>query len=258
LRHPARIGSLRRFGPKPGSGGERAHPHLWLALVLALAGFLLVVAVSSARAQRRNAEPRRTRLIQLIQDRRGTVDELDGEVRALRRRVDQAQASSSRLDASERQRAQRIDELGAIAGTKALAGPGLVVQLSDSIRQPATPQEASAFRIHDADIQMVANDLFAAGAEAVSVNGNRLVATSPIRAAGATIVVNFRPLNTPYEVRAIGARLDDFENSEIARRFGRWRDLFGLGFKVERKSNVSVPAFTGRVDVGVAAPGPGP
>jgi uncharacterized protein YlxW (UPF0749 family) len=227
-------------------------------LVLGLVGFLLVVAISTARAERRNAEPRRSRLVRLIQDRRSTVDDLDGEVRALRRRVAQAQASSSRVDASARQRAQRIDELGAIAGTKALAGAGVVVQLSDSIRQPATPQEAGAFRIHDADIQMVANALFAAGAEAVSINGNRLVATSPIRAAGATIVVNFRPLNTPYEVRAIGARMDDFKNSEIARRFGRWQDLFGLGFKVERRANVVVPAFTGRVDVGIAAPGGGP
>jgi uncharacterized protein YlxW (UPF0749 family) len=223
--------------------------------VLAVAGFLVVVAISSARAERRSAEPRRARLVTLIQSRRTTVDDLDGEVRALRRRVDQAQASSSRLDASERQRAQQINDLGALAGTKALAGPGLVVQLSDSIRQPATPQESGAFRIHDVDLQLVVNDLFAAGAEAVSVNGNRLVATSPIRSAGTTIVVNFRPLNPPYEVHAIGARLAEFDKSEIARRFHRWVDLFGLGFKVSRHSNVEVPAFTGRADVGVATPG---
>ncbi|TMK89341.1 MAG: DUF881 domain-containing protein [Actinobacteria bacterium] len=251
MRQPARIGSLRRFG----SRHERTRPHLWLALVLGLAGFLVVVAIFSARTERHNAEPRRARLISLIQNRRGTVDELDGEVRGLRRRVDQAQASSSRLDANQRQQAQQTSDLSALAGTKALAGPGLVVQLSDSIRQPATPQEAGAFRIHDADIQLVVNDLFAAGAEAVSVNGNRLVATSAIRAAGATIVVNFRPLNTPYEVHAIGARLEDFNKSEIAKRFGRWEDLYGLGFKVGRRSKVEVPAFTGRVDVGVATPG---
>lgn len=251
MRQPARIGSLRRFGSRP----EKARPHPWLALVLAVAGFLVVVAVSSARAERHNAEPRRARLVTLIQTRRTTVDELDGEVRSLRRRVDQAQASSSRLDASERERAQQINDLGALAGTKALAGPGLVVQLSDSIRPPATPQEAGAFRIHDVDIQLVVNDLLAAGAEAVSVNGNRLVATSAIRAAGTTIVVNFRPLNTPYEVRAIGARLEDFNKSEIVGRFHRWQDLFGLGFKVDRRSKVEVPAFTGRVDVGSATPG---
>jgi uncharacterized protein YlxW (UPF0749 family) len=228
---------------------------VWLAVVLALLGFLVVVAVSSARAERRNAEPRRSRLVKVIQDRRSNVEDLDKEVRTLRARVDRAEARVSRQDASDRARTQRLDDLSAIAGTTALAGPGLTVKLSDSIRQPSSPQEAGAFRVHDVDIQLVANALFAAGAEAVSVNGNRLVATSPIRAAGATIVVNFRPLNAPYDIRAIGARVEDFENSEIAGRFRRWQDLFGLGFRVARQSRVVVPAFTGRVAVGTATPG---
>jgi uncharacterized protein YlxW (UPF0749 family) len=254
VRSPARIGSLRRFGlPRPG-GGEGARPHLWLAVVLAVLAFLVVVAVSSARAERRNAEPRRSRLVTLIEDRRSRVEGLDGDVRALRLRVDRAEARVSRRDATDRQRTEQVRALAALAGTTALAGPGVSVQLSDSIRQPANAQEAGAFRIHDADLQLVANALFAAGAEAVSINGNRLVATSPIRAAGATIVVNFRPLNTPYEVRAIGARMDEFQQSEIARRFGRWVDLFGLGFKVERRANLVVPAFTGQVNSAVAAP----
>src|SRR5207253_4639319 len=133
-------------------------------------------------------------------------------------------------------------DLSAMAGTLAVKGHGLVVHLADSSRTPASSDEASAYRIHDVDIQLVVNALFAAGAEAVSVNGNRLVATTPIRAAGATIVVNFRPLNTTYEVRAIGARTDDFEKSEIARRFRRWQDLFGLGFRVEHRTRLGVPA----------------
>jgi uncharacterized protein YlxW (UPF0749 family) len=254
VRSPARIGSLRRFGAARPGGGDGARPHLWLAVVLLVLGFLLVVAVSSARAERRNAGPRRAQLVKLIEDRRTRVEELDGEVRALRQRVDRAEAGVSRLDATDRERTQRLDQLSSVAGTSALEGPGVSVQLSDSIRQSATPQELGAFRIHDVDIQLVANALFAAGAEAVSVNGNRLVSTSPIRAAGATIVVNFRPLNSPYEVRAIGARMDDFQQSEIARRFRRWQDLFGLGFKVERQSRVVVPAFTGRVDLSIASP----
>ena len=254
MRSPARIGSLRRFGPKP-RDDDRSRPHVWLAVVLAILGFLVVVAVSTARTERRNAGPRRTRLVKVIQDRRDTVEDLDGEVRALRTRLARAQARVSRQDATDRQLAQRLDELAAVAGTTELAGPGLIVTMSDSIRQAASPQEAGAFRVHDVDIQLVANALFAAGAEAVSVNGNRLVATSPIRAAGATIVVNFRPLNTPYEVRAIGARMDDFEKSEIAGRFRRWQDLFGLGFRLERQRRVVVPAFTGRVHLGLANPG---
>ena len=238
----------------PASAGRS---HRWIAVPLALLGFLVVVAVSSTRAERRNSEPRRTRLVKLIEDRRDTVGDLDGEVRALRRRVDAAVSRASRSDVSERQHADLLRQLGVAAGTTALEGPGLVVHLADSNRRPATAEEAGAFRIHDADVQLVANALFAAGAEGVAINGNRLVATSPIRAAGSTIVVNFRPLSQPYQVVAIGARRRDFEASEIARRFGRWRDLFGLGFEIEGRSRLVVPAFTGRVDIAVALPSGG-
>ena len=239
----------------PASAGRS---HRWIAVPLALLGFLLVVAVSTTRVQRRNAEPRRTRLIKLIEDRRGTLDDLDAEVRALRRRVDIATASVSRTNAGERQRADLVRQLGLSAGTTALTGPGLAVEIADSSRKPATAEEASAFRIHDTDIQLIVNALFAAGAEAVSINGNRLVATSPIRAAGSTIVVNFRPLNAPYEVLALGATQQEFEASEIARRFTRWQGLFGLGFQIDRRSRLVVPAFTGRVAGGAASPVPAP
>jgi uncharacterized protein YlxW (UPF0749 family) len=224
---------------------------------LALLGFLIVLAVSSTRAERRSSEPRRTRLVELIESRRNAVGKLDDEVRDLRGRVGTATARASRSDASERERAQRLRELGTAAGTTALTGPGLVVKLSDSSRRPSTAEEASAFRIHDADMQLVANALFASGAEAVSINGSRLVATSPIRAAGSTIVVNFRPLIQPYEVVAIGARRADFEASDIARRFNRWKTLFGLGFDVGNRSGLVVSAFTGQVDVAVALPSEG-
>jgi uncharacterized protein YlxW (UPF0749 family) len=222
-------------------------------VVLALLGFLVVLAASTARAERKAAEPRRGRLVDLIQARQHTVDDLDAAVRKLRREITTAQDRASRTRGPE-DVTRSISRLGPAAGTVAMEGPGLQVHLSDSIRQPSNPDEASAFRIHDVDLQLVVNALFAAGAEAVSLNGNRLVATSPIRAAGQTIVANFRPLIPPYDVKAIGAREAAFQASDIARRFRGWRDLFGLGFRVQPASKVQVPAFTGRVDIANARP----
>ena len=63
-----------------------------------------------------------------------------------------------------------------------------------------------------------------------------------------------RLVSPPYDVKAIGARDDDFQASDIASRFRRWRGLFGLGFRVEPHSKVEVPAFTGRVDIANASP----
>jgi uncharacterized protein YlxW (UPF0749 family) len=226
---------------------------LALAAVFTVLGFLLVTAVSSARADRKRTEPRKAQLVRLIQQRRSQVGDLDQAVRKLRTDVASAQRRASRRGQQDRDQAKAAADLAEAAGTTALRGKAVIVRLADSDRKPADADQAGAYRIRDTDLQLVVNALFDAGAEAVAVNDSRLVATTPIRSAGDTIVVNFRPLNPPYEVAAIGANRSRFEASDIAQRFERWAKLFGLGFKV-REDTVTVPAYTGRVAIQTAKP----
>ena len=229
----------------------RHRSSLVIAAVLAVLGFLLVTAVSSASVDRRRAVPRKARLIAEIQQRQERVAVLDKQLRTLRADVAVARRDSLRQSALGRQQTAETDALADLAGTTALTGQGLTVSMSDSDRPPSGTEDVGALRIHDTDLQLVVNALFGAGAEAVAVNGSRLVTTSPIRGAGDTIVVNFRPLSPPYVVKAIGASSHRFEDSLIAKRFHRWTRLFGLGFKVQPGS-VDVPAFTGRVAIATA------
>jgi uncharacterized protein YlxW (UPF0749 family) len=221
---------------------------------LALTGFLVVTAVLTGRAERARTAPRQAELVALIEARQSLVDDLDAAVGRLRTEVGGEQRRVSRASAVEKETADRLEALGRLAGTTALRGPGLVVELAPSDRDPPSADEAGAYDIHDSDVQLVVNALFAAGAEAVAVNDSRLVATTPIRAAGDTIVVNFRPLVPPYRIAAIGADRHQFASSDIARRFGRWTDLFGLGFDVEEKASITVPGYTGRVSISAATP----
>lgn len=217
-------------------------------------GFLVVTAASSSDETRRAEAPRRAQLVELIETRRKQVASYDEDVRRLREQVAAARTTILERARQDEAEAERSAELAAQAGTVALQGKGLAVKLSDSDRDPEDPEESGAYRIHDTDLQLVVNALLAAGAEAVAVNDSRLVATSPIRAAGDTIVVNFRPLSPPYRVVAIGADEKRFEDSAIARRFARWTRLFGLGFEVQREDDLEVPAYTGRVGINNAAP----
>lgn len=224
-----------------------------LAGCFAVLGFLLVTTASATDATRRAEAPRRKQLVSLIQTRREQVAQFDAAVRTLREEVAKARAATLERARRDEAQTERSAALAAQAGTTALRGRGLVVKLSDSDRNPQDPEERGAYRIHDTDIQLVVNALFEAGAEAVAVNDSRLVATSPIRAAGDTIVVNFRPLSPPYLVAAIGADRKRFAESTIATRFQRWTRLFGLGFDV-RETDVTVPAYTGRVGITNAEP----
>lgn len=229
------------------------HPSsLVLSAAFVVLGFLLVTAVSSTSEARRAAAPRRGELIELIERRRDLVREEDRAVHQLRQEVAAARREASRRNELDREDAERGQALAVQAGTVAVRGRGLMVSLSDSHQEPVD-DDAAAFRIHDVDLQLVVNALFAAGAEAVAVNDSRLVATTAIRSAGETIVVNFRPLAPPYRVSAIAADRRAFDGSDIARRFRRWTELFGLGFKVQERDLV-VPAYSGRVAITSARP----
>jgi uncharacterized protein YlxW (UPF0749 family) len=227
---------------------------LTLTAVVGVCGFLIGTSVVTGQAERQKAAPRRAELVSLIGERQRLVDDLDSAVSLLRRDVAQAQSRASRASSRDRAEAQDVARLAEAAGTVPLSGAGLVVSLSPSSRPAPSPEEAGAYLIHDADLQLVVNELWAAGAEAIAINDSRLVATTPIRAAGGTIVVNFRPLSPPFKVTAIGADRRRFASSDIARRFQRWTQLFGLGFTIQERASVTVPAYTGRVAISSAAP----
>jgi uncharacterized protein YlxW (UPF0749 family) len=220
-----------------------------LAAVLALTGFLVVVAAEGVGDTRRASESRRSGLVELIRRRQHDVDDLGEMVVALRGEL---QAVRHHLSSESAGDARRLEDLQIRAGTVPLAGPGLEVVLSDSARPARNPAEKDALSVHDVDLQLVVNALWAAGAEAIAVNGQRLVATSPIRGAGETITVNFRPLAPPYRIRALGAEPVRFEKSATARRYHRWSSEVGLGFGVKPRSRLRVAGFRGAVQLGTA------
>jgi uncharacterized protein YlxW (UPF0749 family) len=225
-----------------------------LAAVLALVGFLTLVASNGVKEAKRGGESRRAGLVKLIHTRQSEVDSLGKELVRLRADVT---AARHRLSASSAEDTRHLHDVAVWAGTTRMAGPGLEIRLSDSRRPAKSDADRESLSVHDVDLQLVVNALWGAGAEAVAVNGQRLVATSPIRAAGETITVNFRPLVPPYKVEAIGADRKGFERSEVAQRFRRWVDDYGLGFSVRGHKKVVLAAYQGTIQLSTAHPAEG-
>ena len=90
------------------------------------------------------------------------------------------------------------------AGYLPVQGPGVTVTIDDSKRAMKPGENPNLYLIHDDDMLKVINELWAAGAEAISINDQRLVIGSEIRCAGPTISVNNARYSPPYEIRAIG------------------------------------------------------
>ncbi|MBM3460595.1 MAG: DUF881 domain-containing protein [Armatimonadetes bacterium] len=98
-----------------------------------------------------------------------------------------------------------IDKVRMQAGLVPVKGPGVEVRLEDSAKKPGAEDDPYFFIIHDVDIQAFVNELWAAGAEAISVNDQRVVASTSVRCVGPTVLVNSVRLTPPYIIRAVGA-----------------------------------------------------
>ena len=137
------------------------------------------------------------------------------------------------------------DELKIQACLVPLEGPGIIIKLDDSSKQAKAGENPNLYIIHDDDILKIINELRAAGAEAISINGQRLVDTSEIRCAGPTLSVNNIRSSAPYEIHAIGDR-KNLENA-IKMRGGVAETLkvWGINLEVESTNTVYIPPFKG-------------
>ena len=137
---------------------------------------------------------------------------------------------------------EELDTVKNFAGLTEMQGSGVVVTLNDS-RKAADGADSDAFLVHAEDVLSVINELNASGAEAISVNGQRLIGTSSIRCAGAIIHVNGVKVAAPFEITAIG----DPDVLDSALRFpGGVVDTlspWGIEIAIKKSDLVTVPAY---------------
>ena len=222
--------------------------------VAALVGFLLMTARLNPLPGRVSVRaPERERLAALIREEEGrstdlrlTADDLRKQVAAVQKGHDPSPAGQSAALATIR------DRMGLVAAE----GPGLVVTLDDSSERVSPSGNLNDLVIHSQDVQAVANGLWGAGAEALAVNGQRVVPTSAILCVGNTLLINGTVHSPPFRFSAVGADLHGaFMRDALVERLADDADRFGLGFKVEDKEKVSVPAYTGTSKVRFARAG---
>jgi uncharacterized protein YlxW (UPF0749 family) len=179
---------------------------LWpVSAVCVALGALLALQFSSARTLPEIGRGRRADVLaQMFAAAQDKIKEQETEIAALRNQ----QARFNEAVAKGRQITwllnDELERLRAASGLKAVQGPGVIIHLDDSkLREEAT-EDAEVFLIHDYDLWPVVNELRAAGAEAISINDQRIVETTAIRCVGPVVHVNNVPLSSPYIIRAIG------------------------------------------------------
>lgn len=240
---------------------EGRSPWRWGVPVVCLcAGLLLATThtVAGGSEIRRSDAPR---LVDLVREAQASVDGLAAQREALVGEVDNHHGGSPSASAALAAITQRADALTDAAGLAAVRGPGLVVTLNDAQRdaEGRFPGDASAddLVVHQQDIEAVLNAMWSAGAEAIQVQDQRIIATSAPLCVGNTLLLNGRTYSPPYAVTAIGdasAMQAALAGSPMIELYKRYVLRFGLGYTEERKAEVDVVAHPPAVRMRYAQP----
>ncbi|MGO4958195.1 DUF881 domain-containing protein [Luteococcus sp. Sow4_B9] len=229
---------------KPVSRGAR----FLSLLVVVLAGVMIATSASISRGTDLRPD-RNSDLADLVRSQGRSNAQLAQEVAALRAEVDRMSDQADDDDTAHQELAKVTRE----AGLTPVKGPAVSVTLTDA---PLSVQPAGVagdlLVVHQQDIQMVVNVLWAGGAEAMTIQGQRVTSLTGIKCVGNTVVLRGVPYAPPYVITAIGD-VDRMEaalatSKEVA-VYQQYVDAYRLGWKQTRLASVTMPGYTGSLDV---------
>lgn len=216
--------------------------HVALTLIFALFGLMLAMqfrarpTVSGPLQYQRSEEL--SVLLKVTEEER---DKLREEVALLRDQLGDAKSVEDQVRLLQ----EELAKTQVLAGISEVRGPGISLTLSDSTTPSQPGQDPNLFVVHDKDLLEVVNEVFAAGAEAVSVNGQRIVATTEITCAGNVIMINGVRQAPPFKILAIGdpATLE----GGLKMRGGLIDNLtfWKLEVKLTIEEEITIPAYAG-------------
>lgn len=214
--------------------------------VCVLAGLMMAVGAINSRGN--DLRPARTtELIGLVRAETDRADDLSKRAVALRHQVDEL--TQRRAGAAQGPQASALGNAAEVAGTTPISGPTVTVTLTDA---PASVHPAGVdgdlLVVHQQDIQAVANELWAAGAEAMTIQGQRVGSRTGIKCVGNTVVVHGVPYAPPYVITAIGDQdrlTRGLRNSPYLTVYRQYVDTYRLGYDVTRQAHTELPAYTG-------------
>lgn len=173
--------------------------------------------------------------------------ELVKRVQEVQREVAKFEESIAQQQSSAKKLLEQLESIRMLGGYTAVEGPGVTVTLNDSQQIPKdSGSDISKYIVHEADILWVVNELMAAGAEAIDINGQRLVSNSSIKCVGPTVIVNGVRSGAPFKITAIGDTKTMLSGLEMPGGvLELMRDWRLLDINIQQHEEVEVPAFIG-------------
>ncbi|MFB7332276.1 DUF881 domain-containing protein [Streptomyces adustus] len=240
-------------------GGLRPVRVLTVA-VFALAGLLFFTSFNTAKGTNIRTDTSLLKLSDLIQERSRKNGGLDESNATLRNDVESLAAGDDGSTATEDAKVTALEKR---AGTRKLKGEAITVTLNDAppdatAKLPGYPEPQPDYLvIHQQDLQAVVNALWAGGAKGIKVMDQRLISTSAVRCVGNTLILQGRVYSPPYKITAVGdpEKLQKaLAEAPAIQNYMVYVNVYGLGWKVTENGTVTLPGYSGTVDLHYAKP----
>jgi uncharacterized protein YlxW (UPF0749 family) len=221
----------------------RGNPVIAAAL-FGLIGVLLATAFVQRQSVLPDAEQRRADLVDRIRVQGEQAEAAQSKAAELRTSVSQLQQLAS--DGLGEDFGDQLRAIEIATGFVGLSGPGAVVTLDDAVPPLPRGVDPAEAKVLDIDMQGTVNGLWQAGAQAIAINGVRLTTVTAIRTAGEAILVDYRPLEPPYRIDAVGPvdlaeRFREGQGGDDLAQLGK---DYGIQSEVTSADVVTVPAST--------------
>jgi uncharacterized protein YlxW (UPF0749 family) len=217
---------------------------LGIGIIAMVLSMLLVMQLKTGLKIRANLPTRQIpELVKIFNNQKILINKYEQENVYLRQQL------------KEFHRDEEIIRLKMFAGLVPMVGKGLKITLSDSERRLKDYEDPIFYVVHYDQLELLINELRAAGTEAIGVNGYRIVHSSGFSCAGSTILIDTKRLAPPYEIEAIGDPINLKNALMMPGGFVEQQILsFNLKFVVEQKDELIVPAYTGSITFEHARP----
>jgi len=221
-----------------------------LGVALFVLGFLIAAQLGSEGPRIRYSSTERSTLTETVVELQRQQTVLRNQILDLRRRIQEAEQRGRGSEALAGELNRALQQARIAAGLIPLIGTGIVFQLEDSTLPVSPGANEGDYLVTARDVRTVVEELWLAGAEAISVNGERLAQSSAIVDIGGSVLINSAFITGPYQISAIGPN-DLYDRVSASQGFEAFlqarSQTFGIRIAFVEKDDVELPAFAGTV-----------